>query len=342
MTVSITWDADAPITGQPDTGTNTKVYTAETAGSVTVADETIGGPSQTVNFTLPLGLTATSVTPDTVDSAGTPAERTVTVAGESFPASTTGSVAIATGPVDALGSTVTSTSAMTNASGIFTGVQLTVPAGQAAGDYHIEAVFAGIGDLSTALTVTAVTLDAPTNIASPSQGPTAIDLTWDAVTDATDYVVRWRVTGETDWTTSTEEITTPAYTVSGLVADTDYDIEVMATAGSAESPWSATFNASTTPDQTLTDPTNFTAGTPTTTTIPTSWDAVTDAETYDVQWRESPAGEWESETAIAATSFEVTGLTADTAYDLQVRAVATGWNPSAWVDITGGPITTAA
>src|SRR5690606_32703843 len=118
----------------------------------TVTDEAVGGPTITLNYTVPLGLTVTEPVPAQVDSAGDAAARTTTVAGENFPPSATGTVAIATGAPGAYGTTVVSAPATTNASGVFTGVALTVPQGQDPGDYHIEATFGDIADLASALT----------------------------------------------------------------------------------------------------------------------------------------------------------------------------------------------
>lgn len=343
MTVEIQWDEDAPITGQPDAGSDSKVYTVAGAATVTITDEAIGGDSITLNFTVPLSLTNVESTPDTVDSSGDAASRTITIAGEGFPANTGGTVALATGAPGAYGTTVVSTGATTNAAGIFTGAVLVVPLDTDAGDYHLEVSFAAVADLQTAITITNAGLVAPTGLASPSQTATAVNLTWNAVPDAEEYVVRWAPTGTETWT----EVAPVAVTngsVTGLTASTTYDFQVKATAvGMTDSSWSTTLTQATTAQPALDPPANPAAGTPTTDTIPFSWDAVTDADTYTVGWRAAPSGEWTEITGIETTSQDVTGLDPLTDYELRVKAVGDGFTDSDWstvVEATTAPLGT--
>lgn len=332
MTVTVTWDADAPITAQPNAGSLSKVYTAgTTSGTVSVTDDAIGGATVTRTFTLPLSITTVEATPTSIDSAeALAADRTVTVAGEGFPAATAGTVAIATGAPGAYGTTVVATAAVTNASGIFTGTQLVVPLNTADGAYHIEAVFGSIGDLAEALTIINNPLAAPTGLNSPAQTSTTVDLAWSAVTDADNYVVRWAPTGTETWTEIAPVAITSA-TVSGLTASTTYDFQVKATAtGFSDSPWSATLTQATDAPPQLAAPTNLATGTATTTTMPLTWDAVTSAQTYTVSYRETPAGPWTEDAAIATTSHTVTGLDPLTEYEFRVKAVAAGFTDSDW------------
>jgi hypothetical protein len=332
MTVSVTWDTDAPITAQPNAGSLSKVYTAgTTSGTVTVTDEAIGGESVTRTFTVPLEDTTVSVAPTSVDSADSvAADRTVTVAGSGFPASTAGTVAIATGAAGAYGTTVVSTAALTNASGIFTGVELVVPLDTAAGTYHIEAMFASIGDLDEALTIINNPLDQPVGLNSPAQTSTTVDLAWTAVTDADQYIMRWSPTGAGTWT-EVAAVLTNSGTVTGLAPSTTYDFGVKAEgAGFSDSPWSATITQATDAPPVLATPANLAAGVPTTTTVPLTWDAVTSAETYTVSWRETPAGPWTDITGIVLTNHTVTGLDPLTDYEFRVKAEADGFTDSAW------------
>jgi len=328
MTVRIQWDADAPLTAQPDAGTATKVYTTAGPGTVTITDEAIGGDSVTLDYTVPLDLTTVVPTPNTADSAGTVEERTISVAGEGFPPSMGGTVAIATGVPGAFGTTLVSTSATTNTAGIFTDVDVVVPSDAPAGDYHLEVSFGSIVDLSAAMTLTNTELAAPTSLASPSQTSTTVTLTWAAVPEAETYVVRSSPAGADTWT-ERAPVAALTDTVSALTASTSYDFQVKAqAAGSTDSPWSTTLTQATTAQPVLAAPTNPSAGTPTTTTIPFSWDAVASAESYTVDWRISPAGVWTSIPGIATTNTTVTGLDPNTTYDLRVKAVADGFTDS--------------
>jgi hypothetical protein len=328
MTVTIQWDADAPLTAQPDAGSANKVYTEAGPGTVTITDEAIGGESRTLNFTVPLSLTTVVPTPGTVDSGGDLAARTISVAGEGFPASTNGTVAIATGAAGAYGTTLVAVGATTNASGIFTGVSIVVPADTDAGTYHFEVTFGDIADLDAALTINNTGLLAPTGLASPTQTATTVELTWSASVGAEEYVVRWSPAGAGTWT-DRPPVAVLTDTVTGLTPSTSYDFEVKATAmGMTDSDWSATLTQATTAMPMLDAPTNPAAGTPTTTT---------NAETYTVGWRE-PAGAWTDISGIALTNHTVTGLDPLTDYELRVKAVASGFTDSDWSDVV--PATT--
>lgn len=327
MTVQIQWDADAPLTGQPNTGTATKVYTTAGPGTVTITDEAIGGASRTLTYTVPLDLTDVDVTPTSVDSAGNVAARTITVAGEGFPANTSGTVAVAAGAPGAFGTTLVAVGAQTNASGVFTGLSIVIPQDSDAGSYHLEAVFGSIGDLSEALTLTNTGLLAPAGLASPSQTGSTVTLTWSAAVGAEEYVVRSSPAGAETWT---ERPATAALTdtVVGLAELTSYDFQVKSQAdGMTDSAWSTTFTQATGDLPDLAAPANPAAGTPTTTTIPFSWDAVTNADTYTAEYRISP-GAWTAVSGIATTSTTFTGLSPNTEYELRVKAVADGFTDS--------------
>ncbi|UTA46790.1 carbohydrate binding domain-containing protein [Simiduia sp. 21SJ11W-1] len=71
---------------------------------------------------------------------------------------------------------------------------------------------------------------------------------------------------------------------------------------------------------TLAEPKNVTATPTSHNSIQVSWDAVADAETYAVQYRES-GGSWvDGPTMVASTSTTLTGLNAEASYEVQVRA----------------------
>lgn len=159
MTVKVQWDTDAEKTGLPDTGTDTKVYTAGQEGGhqVRVTSETDPSRTQLVTFEIPLSDGGGgTITPDktTVDASGDAAARTITVGGTAFPASTAGTVALHPGAPGSGGTAVVTANATTDAQGAFTGAALVVPAAQAAGDYHIVATFGASVSDNTAITVT--------------------------------------------------------------------------------------------------------------------------------------------------------------------------------------------
>lgn len=186
-------------------------------------------------------------------------------------------------------------------------------------------------------------LAVPTGLAAGTPTASTIPLTWDAVPNATGYLVQFSGNGGTSWASVTAEGTSA--TLSGLAADTEYTIRIAAldaTGAYLRSDYSATITATTGTDvEPLPVPANVAAGTPTDTEIPLSWDAVTGADGYIVEWSPQGAGTWTPVTS-ATTSTTITGLTAETTYDIRVAATdSTGaMGQSDWSPVTQA--TTAA
>lgn len=78
------------------------------------------------------------------------------------------------------------------------------------------------------------------------------------------------------------------------------------------------------PPTPLPAPAGLAAGTITATTIPVTWSAVTDAEGYEVRWAPGGTTTWTVRPVVTATADTITGLTAETEYDIQVRAKGDG------------------
>jgi hypothetical protein len=70
----------------------------------------------------------------------------------------------------------------------------------------------------------------------------------------------------------------------------------------------------------LATPTGVTPGTPTDTTIPVSWTAVTNANQYLVEYRVAGTTTWSQRPPVTATTDTITGLTAGQEYDIRVTA----------------------
>lgn len=172
-----------------------------------------------------------------------------------------------------------------------------------------------------------VTLAAPTGLASPTQGPDTVDLTWNAVVGADTYVVRWSIAGAGEWTESAPTAST-SFEIGGLTDETSYDFQVQALAvGAVDSPWSATFTQATTSLGTLVAPTGVAAPSSAGTSIDVTWNEVENATSYTVEWSPTGAGTWTPATSTDMT-YTITGLTLGTSYDIRVKATAPGWTDS--------------
>ncbi|MCY3913922.1 MAG: cadherin domain-containing protein [Chloroflexi bacterium] len=170
---------------------------------------------------------------------------------------------------------------------------------------------------------------APTNVAAGTVGKTSIPFTWDAVTGATKYRVEYRVSGADTWTTASDSITAAAYTVEELTCGTSYAVQVSAFGDGASlaAEWGAASTALTAATALCAPPapTNVAAGTVGKTSIPFTWDAVTGATKYRVEYRVSDADTWTTASdAITAAAYTVEELTCGTAYEFRVSIYGDG------------------
>lgn len=182
------------------------------------------------------------------------------------------------------------------------------------------------------------TLPTPTGLAAGATTATSVALTWNAVAGASSYTVEYRAGTSGAFTAFTPDATGPAQTITGLTAGTSYQFRVIA----KDPQWTDSLpSATVTAATNLAAPGAFTAGTPTTTTIPLTWSTVAGATSYRLEYKlASEPTTWTTFTPDPTTgAATITGLTADTAYDLRVKALAAGFPDSAYSTTTA---TTAA
>lgn len=271
-----------------------------------------------------------TATPDTVDSAGDETARTITVDGVGFAAATAGTLELLPGAPGSGGTAIESIPVTTDAAGEFTGEQVIVPAGQAAGDYHLVATFGAdvVDDTPITVTNTPAPIEPPENVTVGNIGPASVEVSWDEVVGATGYAVWYKPTAEAAWMYA-GEVTTPTLsaTVTSLTAETEYDFAVTTIVDSEMSDRSATVTESTIAGGAPLAQASVTAGTPTATSVPLTWDPVADAQSYQIRWREAADTDWAStygDEDGASTGTSMEGLTAATEYVFGVRAIGDG------------------
>ena len=163
-------------------------------------------------------------------------------------------------------------------------------------------------------------------------------VSFDTQQDATGYDIQLRLTSSAPsglWTTNTA--TTSPAVVMGLTASTNYQIRVRATTQAETGDWSdiATQTTASAPAPTLTKVNNVSAiTTMSSTELMVSWDTQQDATGYDVEYRltsSAPSGLWTMDTATTSPA-TVTGLVANTSYQIRVRAT-TQTETGDWSDI---------
>ena len=156
--------------------------------------------------------------------------------------------------------------------------------------------------------------DAPTALTASNITQTSAEVSWNGT--ATGYEVR--LNGGTP-----ETVTATSKTLTGLTAGTAYTVEVRAVCASSQSVWVSTSFTTTEAQVDPCDaPTALTASNITQTSADVSWNGT--ASSYEVRLN---GGTPET---VTATSKTLTGLTAGTAYTVEVRAVCAS-SQSAWV-----------
>ncbi|MCX6581218.1 MAG: fibronectin type III domain-containing protein [Candidatus Aminicenantes bacterium] len=159
--------------------------------------------------------------------------------------------------------------------------------------------------------------DVPGSLSTSGITDTAATLNWGAVTYATGYNVRYKATSSGTWIDSAGTSTSKA--ISGLTASTQYEWQVQTVCASGTSAYtsSTTF---TTGAPSCNVPGSLSTSSITETSATLNWGAVTNAISYDVRYKATSSGTW-IDTAGAATSKAISGLTGSTQYEWQVRTV---------------------
>ncbi len=159
--------------------------------------------------------------------------------------------------------------------------------------------------------------DAPTGLATSNVTTSSVDVSWNAVGNASSYLLQHREAGGS-W--NTQSVAGTSATVSGLTDNTVYDFRVASDCGSETSAYSNTVSVTTEEEQApvCETPVNLQSSNVTTTSFTVSWDAVSGASGYTVEFRLA-GGSWSATTA-ATNSIELTGGTPNTTYEVRVKA----------------------
>ncbi len=182
---------------------------------------------------------------------------------------------------------------------------------------------------------------APTNLAASNVQSTTLTLTWTASTDNVG-VTNYNIYRNNNYIASTGN-STPTFNVTGLTASTAYSFFVRALDAAGNlSPVSNTINVTTTSGggggdtQAPTAPTNLAASNVASTSLTLNWTGSTDnigVTNYNIYQNNT----FLTSTGGPSTSYNVTGLTASTAYSFFVRALDAAGNistPSNTINVT--------
>lgn len=168
------------------------------------------------------------------------------------------------------------------------------------------------------------TCSTPTGLNATSVTSSGVTLGWTAVSGASSYNIQYKLNSATTWTTTTS--TTNSKSLTGLTAASQYNYKIQAVCSSSSSSAYSTAAAFTTSSSTSCGTASgLAASSITNTTATLSWNAVSGATSYTIRVRPVSTTTWTTSTS-TTNSKTVTGLTASTNYEFQVRATCTSTN----------------
>jgi hypothetical protein len=161
----------------------------------------------------------------------------------------------------------------------------------------------------------------PTTLTTASITANSAAISWTAVPNATSYAVEYKLNSATAWTVLNAAQSATTASLTGLTPGTAYNWRVTATCtGGAGNAVVANFSTT----AACGNPTGLTSSGITTTTANLAWTAVTNANSYAVEYKLNTAATWTVlNAAQTTTTASLTGLTAGTVYNWRVLANCT-------------------
>ena len=208
-------------------------------------------------------------------------------------------------------------------------------------EYFIRVIATRIGGENAAPSteISSTTLYAPpvqvTGVSLTTSSSTEIEVSWQPVASAEGYKIQWRIAGETYGTTNQVTTEDTSITIENLTPRTQYYIQVIATRDNAQdgTPSIESNIHTLAPPPDVTD--NVSLSGFNANTIHVSWNSVTDANYYKVQWK-TGTQEYDVSRQLLiqhpTTTASIGSLNANTLYYVQVITHITGAEDSAGVE----------
>jgi hypothetical protein len=189
-------------------------------------------------------------------------------------------------------------------------------------EFQVQAVCSLTGAYSASANFTTLaqpTCGTPSALGATSITTTTANISWAAVSGATNYNIQYRIVGNPTWLATTSATATKS--LSGLTPSSNYEFQIQAVC-SITGVFSASANFTTLAEPTCGTPESLSSSSITTTSAAISWAAVSGATNYNVQYRVVGSPAWLATTSATATK-SLSGLTASSNYEFQVQAVCT-------------------
>ena len=158
----------------------------------------------------------------------------------------------------------------------------------------------------------------PSNLASTNIAPTSATVSWASVSGATSYVLQYRVSGASTWTSIST--TTKSKSLTGLLSSTIYEYQVQSNCSSGAGAFSPLVYFSTMDP--CVSPGLLTAVSVNATTENLGWANIPGIMYYNFRYRVTGTTSWTTDSSIT-NSKTISGLIVATSYDYQVQTRCT-------------------
>ena len=172
--------------------------------------------------------------------------------------------------------------------------------------------------------VTPPTCHVPSNVTTANVNYNSADVNWTAGGSETAWNLQYKTSSASAWGNSIA-VTANNYHISGLAAETTYQVRVQADCGNGNlSDWTTpvNFTTPTAPNDPCNTPTSLTISNITQNTATASWTAGGSESSWNLQYRPAAiTSDWENITNITEPYYTLTGLNANSSYQVRVQAV---------------------
>lgn len=161
----------------------------------------------------------------------------------------------------------------------------------------------------------------PAGLTNTTATESSTTVSWSAVSGANSYDVDYKTNAASTWINAATATTSLSVDLSGLTAGTLYNWRVRTNCTSSSSNYVQANFTTATPPPPCGNPTGLSNTTATQTSTTVSWNAVSGANNYDVDYKTSASSTWiNAATATTSLSVDLSGLTPGTLYNWRVRA----------------------
>ena len=178
------------------------------------------------------------------------------------------------------------------------------------------------------------TCNVPTNLNATATAYNTANVIWTAGGTETAWNLQYK-TSTGSWSSSIA-VTSTNYQLTNLTAETAYQVRVQANCGNNNtSDWTTpvSFTTPAEPVEPCDAPTNLQVNSITQTSATMTWTAGGSETSWKVGYKLSTASQWQ-EATVQTTSYDIEGLTANSTYDVRVKAVCAADNESDFISAT--------